>query len=186
MNEQFSPFELPPDGCTWFLGIFPDSLTAQCITDLGDTLCHKYRMYGWLRPTTHLHVSLCSPNPAIDIDHVCKAVTAVTRPFEICFDRVTTFGGQFESHAIVLADDDHGNNEARRFQASLRAEFSKCAPKARKAPKFSPHVTFLYSRQELVSQPIDPMFWTVKEIILIASEVGATKYYQRGCWQLKG
>ena len=188
MNEQLTLFEPPQSlasGYSLFIAIFPDPRTAQHITDLGNTLRRKHGMHGRLRPITHLHVSLHSPNPFMDIGHVCEAVTTVTRPFEICFDRVMSFRGQLGNRAIVLAGDDHVNNEVKRFHTLLCCEFAKHAP-TRPTPKLNPHVTLLYDRQELVSHPIEPVYWTVKEIVLVASEVGATKYHRLGCWPLSG
>jgi 2'-5' RNA ligase len=52
--------------------------------------------------------------------------------------------------------------------------------------KFVPHVTLLYDRQVLAPTPINPVAWKVEEIVLVRSEVGATKYEKPGRWKLGG
>jgi 2'-5' RNA ligase len=49
-----------------------------------------------------------------------------------------------------------------------------------------PHLTLLYDKKHFDSTGIKPVFWTVREIVLVASEVGATKYHLLGRWEFGG
>lgn len=197
MYEQLSLFAAPQPHVPEYslvLAIFPDPGMAQRLTDLGDNLRGKHGMHGRLRPTSHLHVSLPLPNFRTNslktmfktIDRVSKTVVAITCPFEINFDRVMSYGRKPGNRPIVLAGDDRGNDGVKKFHGLLRAEFAKYISRPRSTSKFNPHVTLLYDQQELVSKPIEPVYWTVRKIVLVLSEVGATKYHRLGSWALGG
>jgi 2'-5' RNA ligase len=195
MHKQLSLFETPqPHQAKYslFLAAFPDHHTAQQIINLGNTLRQIHAMHGRLRPFNHLHVSLLFLGGASEVPetfietvgHICKAVVAVTIPFEIKFDRVLSFRGRPGNHPLVLVENDHGNDGVRNLQGLLFAEFSKYFSLPVPASKFVPHLTLLYEKQERPSTPVEPVGWTVREIVLVRSEVGATKYDWLGRWRL--
>jgi 2'-5' RNA ligase len=45
-----------------------------------------------------------------------------------------------------------------------------------------PHVTINYRGDRLGSRKIDPIGWTVEEILLVESVVGQTRHIVHGCW----
>ncbi len=199
MDDQFLLFETPPPPppriprFSLVLAIFPDPYAAQQITDLGNSIRKKHGMYGRMRPISHLHVSMPCPGPAPDdtpetlletIGRVCRAATAVMRPFEIKFDRVMSFRGRPGNRAVVLLNDKHGNDWDMSLCGLLRTESSKKTSATSSTLKFTPHLTLLYDKQELALQATEPVSWTVKEIVLVFSEGGATKYHHLGRWQL--
>jgi 2'-5' RNA ligase len=189
MYKQLSLFETPRPRLSkysLFLAIFPDHHTARQIIDHGNTIRRIHGMRGRLRPMRHLHVSLLFLGHASEVPetvvetagHVCKAVTAGTSPFEIKFDRVQSFRGRPGNHPLVLVDDNHGNDGVRNLHGLLSAEFWKYFSSPPSTPKFVPHLTLLYDKQELTPKPVEPVCWTAKEIVFVCSELGATKY----CW----
>jgi 2'-5' RNA ligase len=203
MNEQLSLLEIPPAPIRrysgpvhkycLFLAIFPDRCTAQRIIAFANMFRQKQRMHGKIRPLNHLHVSLCPIGRTLNVpetvagtvvDDVCKAVAKVTSPFEINFDWVTSFGGPPGNRPIVLFDNNRGNEGVRRLYELLHAGFAKCDPLNSENSKFSPHVTFLYGNRELAPVPIEPVRWTAKEVVLVCSETGATKYLLLHRWEL--
>jgi 2'-5' RNA ligase len=196
MLTQLSLFEIPkpraPKYCL-FLAVFPDSRTAQSIINLGNAFRQNYELRGKLRPQTHLHVSLYhigNTNHVSDklvevVSRVCKPVASICRPFEISFDRVFSFRGTSVNHPLVLAHEDSGNDGVKNLQKSIHAEFAKYTGSGGRISKIKPHVTLLYDKQEIDAKHIEPVHWTVKEIVLIRSEVGATKYHRLGNWILE-
>ena len=191
MNQQLSFFEEPQSRVTkynLFLGIFPDSSTAQSMIEFADSLRHKHGLRGRVRPISHLHVSLFYlggvndiPASAMEvIGQVCKTVVANTHIFEISFNRVMSFHGRVGNHPLVFVGDDDGNQSVRKLQGLLDAKFLRGSHSTR---KFIPHLTLLYDRLELAPKPVEPVFWTVKEIVLVRSEIGATKYNSLGRWK---
>jgi len=195
MHKQLSLFETPhphPLKYSLFLAIFPDHHTAQQIINLGNTLRQIHGLHGRLRPISHLHVSLLFlghtsdvPEPVVEaVSCICKTVATGTSPCEIMLDRVLSFRGRPGNHPLVLVDNDHGNDVVRNLQGLLHTEFSKFFSLPASAPKFVPHLTLLYDKQELPPQSVEPVRWIVQEFILVRSEVGATKYDWLGRWRL--
>jgi RNA 2',3'-cyclic 3'-phosphodiesterase len=195
MYEQLSFFEEPQTHSfkyDLFLAIFPDHYTAEQIIDLGSALRQTHGMRGRLRPISHLHVSLLFLGGTMDVSErvveaigqVCKSVTAITSPFEIKFDRILSFRGHAGNHPPVLVDDNHGNEGVRNLHGLLHAESTKYFALPRSISQFVPHLTLLYDKQELASKSIEPVSWMVKEIVLVRSEVGLTKYHWLGRWAL--
>lgn len=195
MDRQLTLFDEPQPGdyrYNVFLAIFPDLYNAQYIAGIGDRLRRTHGMSGRVRPITHLHVSLLPANRAKNgpeiskkaIDKVVKPVTAVMQPFEIKFDRVMSFRGKAGNRPLVLVDEGHEGHKVMRLHALLCAEFAKFDPSARASHKLFPHLTLLYDNHEVAPEPVEPVHWTVKEIVLVRSEVGATKYERLGSWAL--
>jgi 2'-5' RNA ligase len=195
MDRQLTLFDEPQPGeyqYNVFLAIFPDPYTARYIADLGNTLRRKHGIRGSVRPVSHLHVSLHSNDriqnapkiPEKAVDNVCKSVTAAVQPFEIKFDRVMSFQRKPGNRPLVLVNDEHENNGVTKLHKSLCAEFAKIDASSRANRKLFPHVTLLYDNHEVAPQPVEPVHWMVKEIVLVRSEVGATRYERLGSWTL--
>ena len=73
-----------------------------------------------------------------------------------------------------------------KFHQALAPELARRQCHNNNSPPFSPHLTLLYDKQVLQKQPVDPVSWTVSEIVLVRSEVGAAKYHQLDRWPLAG
>ena len=194
MNKQLSLFEEPGSGLPKFkrvLAVFPDDYTAAQIGSLANGLRETHGLRGKIRPVNHLHVSLPlprhfvrGPESAVEIiGRVCETVAAVTPSFEIRFERVMSFPKPTGNHTLVLVGESHGNDGIMHLHGMLRAEFAKYHLRT---SKLVPHLTLLYDKKELTSSLVEPVCWTVKEIVLVNSEVGATKYHRLGCWKLGG
>jgi 2'-5' RNA ligase len=201
MSEQLFLFEAPPPPAlsplphpvfNLVLAVFPDHQTALQISDRGSSLRKTNRMFGRMRPPHLLHVSLPIPGRARtplealieSLFCACQEVTATTDPFEMRFDRVMSFRGRPGNHPLVLVNDKHGNDGIMKLYGLLLAEFAKYMKAAVPKSQFVPHLTLLYDKQELAPRSIEPVRWTVREISLVASEVGATKYHPIKRWEI--
>ncbi len=191
MNEQLLLFDEPDAGlpkCKLVLAVFPDGPTAAQIYHLGKGLRKIHGLRGEIRPQDHLHVSLPLPrtitrkpeNAVEIIGQACEAVAAIAHSFEIRLERIMSFQGGLGNKALVLAGGDRGNDRIMHLHGMLRTEFAK---RHFVTPKLSPHLTVLYDKKELTSRPVEPVCWTVKEIVLVMSEVGATRYHQLERWK---
>ena len=102
----------------------------------------------------------------------------------------------FEGHSLPARlrpdRDPQGGNaphprplpEARAFQAALVRHLLE-----RRAPLMlgttpEPHLTINYRDDRLGSRKIDPIGWTVNEILLVESVVGKTTHVEHGRWPL--
>ena len=195
MDQQLSLFESrrPNDGkFSFFLALFPDPNTAERVIELGNKIRRENGMHSRLRPLTHLHVSLhffgygsdVSQTLAAVLDPTCKAVAAQTPPFDIELDHVMSFRGRPGNHPLVLVGDDQRNAALKKLHQSLEVQLVKSRLSSHPSNKFVPHATLLYDKQIVSPTPIDSVIWRVEEMILVRSEVGATKYERPGRWKL--
>jgi len=177
-----------------FLGVFPDEATARAVVELAEALRLKHGLPGRVRPQRHLHVSLyflgqmeeVPPTLAEDAGRICGPVAAATGPFVINFNQVFSFHGRPGNHPCVLTGEERENEGIHRLHGALHAAFAGGFPSNHPGRKFIPHLTLLYDQKQLPPEPIGPVYWTVKEIMLVCSEVGATRYHWLGRWKLGG
>lgn len=195
MTQQLTLFETPeptPAKYGVFLAVFPDSLTAHHISKQAMRIREKHGLYGRVRPLNHLHVSLCPLGGCSDVSEkiihfvgkICATVVATISPFEVRFDRVISFRGGHANCPLVLINRSDGNAKLMRLYQALDAEFSRYWHRNSGSSKFNPHITLLYDKQSIPEEPVEPVSWTVDEIVLVFSEVGATKYECLERWKL--
>lgn len=99
-------------------------------------------------------------------------------PFPLAFDRI-------ENRKAVTLRARAPLPEARAFQQSLVRHLL-----AHRAPLMlgttpEPHVTINYRGDRLGSQKIEPIGWTVDEILLVESVVGKTTHIEHSRWRLR-
>ena len=194
MAQQLTLFEAPqPDRPKYslFLAIFPDRLTAQHISELAMKIRETHGLRGRTRPLNHLHVTLhfpirCSEVAVCLVGQICKEVAALVPPFEIKFDRMLSFRGGIDNRPLVMVNHGDGNAALTRLHQALGAEMIGYWRRSDGNLRFNPHITLLYDRQGIPEEPIDPVSWMVDEIVLVRSEVGATKYERLGHWKFVG
>jgi 2'-5' RNA ligase len=154
---------------------------------------HRYNL-GKERPLDHLHITLRWINDYVeipdsdveDVSRACEAATARAAPFEVRLDRVVSWGNGVGKHPLVLTGHGDNNDTLLEFQHALWKELIKCGQPGKGGRDFNPHVTLLYDERSIQEEPVPPITWTVNEIVLIHSIVGATHYDPRGRWRLRG
>lgn len=53
------------------------------------------------------------------------------------------------------------------------------------SPQFHPHITLLYGDHDLPEQPVEPISWIARELVLVHSLHGQTMYQPKGRWLLR-
>jgi len=192
MNEQLEflqPVTLPPGKNSLFLALFPPPGTVPAIADVADGLRGRHGLKSRVRPSGHWHVTLhwfgyCSEPSATVIEalgRICGPVAAHTPPVEIVLDRATSFGSRRDgSRPLVLAGRPDGNPALKELHKRLK----ESGLPGEKGKGFQPHLTLFYDRKILQDEPVDPVSWKAEEIVLVLSEVGATKYHHLYRWKL--
>jgi 2'-5' RNA ligase len=167
-----------------FLAVVPDEQTAARIGEKARHLRISHGLTGkGVRPE-HLHVTLCHVGDGIGlpvsiVDRVKERVASVAMPsFRVCFDRAESF----KNGALVLRGDD-GTIGLEILQQRLNDALDE-AP--RKARAFTPHVTLLRDSHRVPEQRIEPIEWTVREIVLVHSLLGRTTHRHIARWSLTG
>jgi 2'-5' RNA ligase len=196
MNQQLDLFRTPepaPLKYGVYLAIFPDPFTADHISAQAAGIWKRHGLHGQLRPTHHLHISLhplggysVVPYKILPfVAEICKAATANISPFKIKLDRALSFRGGVERRPVVLINHSDGNAALTELYQAIGTELSKHL-RYRRNFRFNPHLTLLYDQQSIPEETIDPISWKVNEVVLVCSEVDATKHERLGCWELGG
>jgi len=173
-HAQFArPRQRPTDRL--FLAALPDPDTAARIADLARRLRIGHGLTGQpLRPE-HFHVTLHHvgddvgpPSPAV-IDTVLERLSGVAMPpFRVAFDRV----GSFKNGAFVLRGDESliGLEVLQqRLSDALDGRPGAARP-------FTPHVTLLRDGRRIEAHEIEPIAWTVTDVVLVHSLLGRTTH----------
>ena len=167
-----------------FLAVVPDEATADRIARAARHLRTSHGLTGKpLRPE-HFQVTLCRIESGLGLaprlmESVQACVAGVAMPpFRVSFDRA----GSFRNGALVLRGAD-GTIGLDILQQRL-SDALDGAP--RKARPFTPHVTLLRDGQCVPEQRIEPIEWTVGEVVLLHSLPGHAAPRRLARWSLTG
>lgn len=172
-----------------FFSIFPDAHAAQRIELLGEDLRRRIGLTGSLLKTDRFHVTMNHLGDHVGVrqDIVVAAQQAAStldqKSFDVRFDRVASFAGRPGKHPLVLRGGD-GLADLLKFQQALTVAMARAGLEKWVEPRFTPHVTLTYARQAFAEQEVDPICWTVRELVLVHSLLGQTTYVALGRWQL--
>ena len=154
-----------------FLAAVPDAGTAERIHQLASGLKRAHRFDGRLIAPERLHISLFALGGLPEGQH-CSAWEAAmevrTAPFQVWFDRTTSFRGRPDNHPFVLIGEQ-GLRGLQSFRQMFCAALTRRGMRRLANTNFTPHVTLLYDARDVDEHPIEPIGWTVKEFVLIRS-----------------
>jgi RNA 2',3'-cyclic 3'-phosphodiesterase len=167
-----------------FLAVLPDEETAARIAEKARHLRLSHGLTGrGVRPED-FHVTLCHVGDGIGlpcdvVERIKERAASVAMPsFRVSFDRAESF----KNGALVLRGDD-GTIGLEILQQRLS---DALAGQPRKARRFTPHVTLLRDGHRVPEQHIEPIDWTVREVVLVHSLVGRTAHRHIARWSLTG
>lgn len=165
-----------------FLAVLPDAETASRIAQTARHLRVSHGLSGKpLRPE-HFHVTLCHIEDGMGltpdkVEEVSACAARIGMPsFRVCFDRAESF----KNGALVLRGDD-GTIGLDILQQRLSDALDD---EPRRARSFTPHVTLLRDGHRLPEQVIEPIEWTVREVVLVHSQLGRTTHRHIARWTL--
>jgi len=173
-----------------FLGIFPDKAAQSAIEKVVRRMLREYGLQGTPLRASRYHVTLHHLGDYAGLtaeicDAALAAVARIAVPvLEITLDRAASFDRR-PMHPFVLhcADSEPGVHELWRASRTLLANagFSRWLER-----DFKPHVTLLYDERLMaVPVPIEPITWTVREVVLVHSLLGRTEYRFLGTASLR-
>jgi 2'-5' RNA ligase len=167
-----------------FFSIFPDQRAAVRIANIAEHFRRAYGLKAAPLLTDRFHVTVhgLGNYDGLPRNVVAKAIEAgaavMSRPFEVAFDRVTSFAG---SDALVLRGGD-GVDGIVMFHHDLGVAMRKFGLSA--GSQFTPHITLLYKRRRIEEQFIEPIRWTVRDFVLVHSLRGRTMHIPLERWRL--
>jgi RNA 2',3'-cyclic 3'-phosphodiesterase len=171
-----------------FFSIFPDALTASRVAQAARRYHREHGLRGEPQTASRLHITLQYLGQFNDVPEriVAEACDAAARvrmpPFAVMLDRVLSFSNQEGRYPLVLLGED-GVVGLAMLYGLLGAELRKVGLKARSG--FTPHMTLIYGGgRRIGEQVVEPVCWTVCELVLVQSLIGKTKHVRLGQWPL--
>lgn len=189
MRAEFSHFgfEAPAtDGL--FFALFPDQAAAARLAKTARQLCIRHRLEGRAFAPERFHVSVLGLGAHAGLpDELVAgardvAATIAAAPFEVTFDRAVSFLGR--PRPLVLCSEDDVP-ELVALQRALGSAMHKQGL-GRQKSQYTPHVTMLYDERAVEDHAIEPVTWTVREMVLVHSLKGLSRYVALGRWPLRG
>ena len=172
-----------------FFGLFPDADTAARITESGEGLRRKHGLKRPVHPLDRLHITLfhLGDFPGLPTDLVRKATAAAeamtASPFVVTFDHATSFAGRPGNRPFILKGEA-GLADLQDYRQALGVALAGQGVKTTLA--FTPHVTLLYDDPIIEPDPITPISWTVRDVVLVRSHLGKGIHEHIGRWSLNG
>jgi 2'-5' RNA ligase len=173
-----------------FFGLFPDAATAARITELAQDLRAKHGLRAKPHAEGRFHVTLfhLGDFPGLPMDLVRSSMAAAgamkAAPFDVTFDHATSFSGRPKNRPFILKGSDEALADLQAYRAALGVSLAKAGVKT--TPAFTPHVTLLYDDPIIEPDPIAPLSWSVRELVLIRSHMGKSLHEPLGRWALEG
>jgi 2'-5' RNA ligase len=167
-----------------FLAAVPDAATAERIHRLAGVLKRAHKFDGKLIAPHRLHISLFFLGDMSERFVRAASAAAVqvrTEPFEVSFDRTASFRGTSGNRPFVLIGES-GLRRLESFRRMLGAALTRSGLRRLANTNFTPHITLLYDARSADEYPIQPIFWTVTEFVLIRSMKG---HEYLGRWPLR-
>ena len=142
-------------------------------------------------PSNRLHISLFHILAADSLPEQIVQTSLSTGSairfveFDLALNRLLTFRHTQEEKPLVLAADAASSRTTNSLVNQLRQTFSILSglPIDRTAP-INPHVTLVWDHLSLPGQPIPPITLPVREVALIHSHIGKSRYDILGNWRL--
>lgn len=173
-----------------FFAVMPDPDTAARIAGMNGWLGSEMNVKTRLLPTERFHITLYSLGdfvrvPEVIVARACAAAAAVrVPPFGVTLDQISSFKGQ-PGHRPLVLTGSAGMEALADFQQELGKALRAASLRISSA-RFNPHLTLLYDEGRVEQRAIEPITWTVSELVLIDSWLGKTHYDVKGRWPLKG
>jgi RNA 2',3'-cyclic 3'-phosphodiesterase len=191
LNNQIPLFQPhpPPTGAAprfLFFALCPDAAAADRIHNLAIRLGDTHGLEGKITDTGQLHVTLCFLGSVSKLppDAVLAADTAArtleVEPFPLRFDRVKSFPG---SNAFVLCQEEECS-ELIKLRNRLLVALSRSGRFPLEKREFRAHVTLMHDPKLVQLQEVEPIGWTVRELLLMRSHHGLTSYQVLGRYPL--
>lgn len=170
-----------------FFAALPDGETAARIYARAQAFQATHGFAGALILPEHLHVTLFHLGDwAVLPEEIVKlarsaAAEATAAPFDVTFSRAGSFPNRTGIYPFVLTGDP-GQWSA--LHAALAAALKRNGLGGATQGEFEPHVTLVYDEKRVKPAKIEPIGWTVRDVVLVHSRLGKTTHVHLGRWPL--
>jgi 2'-5' RNA ligase len=168
-----------------FFACLPDEKTAVRIHALAEKLKAEHGFTANLILPEHLHITLfhlgdwaALPEEIVNLAN--GAASHVNVPaFYVAFSRAQSFRNSTGVYPFVLTGDIA---QWRPLHEALRIALTNAGLGGATRGEFQPHVTLTYDKVRVKPFAIDPITWTVRDFVLIHSQLGKTTHHHLGRW----
>ena len=173
-----------------FFAIYPNADAAARIARLARSLRDEHRLRGKPLAIKRLHVTLLhlGDYPGLPQDILAAAsqaaATVAMPPFQVSFDRASSFRRPRKLPFVLRAGDDVATLMA--FHRTLVTAMTQVGLGCREEPHYTPHVTLLYDDHWVADEPVETIAWTVREFVLVDSLIGQGRHVPLARWSLRG
>lgn len=171
-----------------FVAIVPGRAAAARLDALAHALRRNDGLHGTPIGAERYHVTLCflgdfTAGEAAALMPVVGERLDVRGfvPFDLSFDRVTSFRRRRgeRSPVVLLANDGFD------AMAALHDGIGESIGGATgRATAFTPHLTLMYDEARVAERTVEPIRWTVREVVLVHSAIGQRRHTVLGRWPL--
>lgn len=171
-----------------FFALRPDAAAVAQIEALGARLRAEQGLSGALLKPDNFHITLYHLGdftrfPQDVVDKASAAAATVALPaFELVLDQALSFKRREPRHLPCVLQPGVPNAALKQLREQLVACL-KTAGLYRYA-SFSPHLTLLYDNIAVEQQAVEPVRWTVSELVLVKSLVGKGEHLELARWPL--
>ncbi len=158
-----------------FFAVLPDAETAGRIAERAAAWRAAHGLTGRPLKTGHFHVTLSTVhegNGLPDSDEIDgwveRAASFAMPSFRVGFDRLMSFS----NGALVLT----GYDSTVGVEVLQQRLSDSLDDTPRPARRYTPHVTLLRDGRHVAPERVEPIAWTVREIVLVHSLVGQTAH----------
>lgn len=174
-----------------FFAIMPPLPIAKEVSDLFDNLGMPLSVCEKKTSVSRLHLTLLSIYAAHYLPERVTQRALLTGSairfveFDIVLDRVLTFRNRRVKQPLVLAANTETSLSANKLAEQIRQTFSIlsgiCLPRT---GRITPHITLAWDSLLVPEQSVPPTTLPVREIALVHSHVGESRYDILGRWKL--
>jgi RNA 2',3'-cyclic 3'-phosphodiesterase len=188
-NAQSSE-QAPAQTSSLFFALFPDTDAAAQLFRFAQELRTQLGLTGKVIGAERLHVTLHwlgdyvgeLPERILAQAHQAAA-TITSSPIDLTLDKARSFFGRSARPFVLGMREENAALSALHNQlgaALVAAGVGKLSKEA-----YTPHVTLLYDKKPIASQPITPVRWTARELVLVRSLVGKSQYERLHAWPFR-
>jgi 2'-5' RNA ligase len=171
-----------------FFALRPEAEAVQRVHERARQLCDSHGLEGKVTDAEQLHLTLCflgsvarlPPDAVAAADAAARSLQV--EPFELTFDRVKSFPG---SNAFVLCQEDDCAPLIQ-LRNRLLLALARSGRFRLEKREFRPHVTLMHDPKLVSLHEVEPVGWTVRELLLLRSHHGLAPYQVLGRYPLEG
>jgi 2'-5' RNA ligase len=169
--------------------VLPDDDAREQLWRLSHRVRDDHRLAGRPLRINRSHVALLDLGsfaqvPEEIVEAARHAALSLDMPaFDVAFNRVQTFRARRSDPATVLRGSDECLSGLMTLAEKLRGALAETGLEV--APLRTPHVTLIHGDRAVPEELVEPIRWTVGDLVLLKSFTGDSPYIELGRWPLR-